>query len=128
MDSTKRPSSVQQLIELANQIAPLPQDEQPDPRWHEAISFASSDTLVGVVSLLNTGRGETSRERKSLREAAIAEIERKNAKAIIDTLRSLDNATSALNKRMLWLTAVGVLLAVAQVLLALAPASWRLHG
>lgn len=121
MNSLILSPEVQALIDLANQIAPLDRVDQLDPKWHNAISAASPDALVGLVSLLSSGRGTTSRARKAMREAAMAESERKNAKAIIQTLHSLDSATSALNKRMLWLTAAGVLFAIAQLIFAIAP-------
>ncbi len=112
---------VKSLIELANKMAPPDQVEDPDPEWHNTLSSASADALVGLVSLSSSGRTETSRERKALREAAIAQIERKNAKAIIDRLHSLDRATSTFDKLVLWLTLAGVLLAVAQVIVAIMP-------
>jgi len=120
MNTQNLSADVQRLYDLANEIAPDPKAEKPNPRWHEEISRASADVLVGLVSVFSSGRAkETSRSRKALREAAMAEIERKNSRAIIDTLKSLDAATTTLNRRMFQLTIGGIVLAVVQVGIAI---------
>jgi len=121
MDTGQLPADVKSLYDLANRLAPSPEVERLDTRWHTEISRAPTDVLVALVSILSSGRGKTSRARKALREAAIAEVERKSSQAIIDTLHSLDSATSTLNRRMLQLTVAGILLAAAQLGIAIFP-------
>jgi hypothetical protein len=109
-----------QILELANKIAPPARtDNPPDLQWNNCIAEASVPTLIGVACLLNPNPGSPAEARRTLRESLLAEIDRKNAVQLAETMGRLDAATTSLNKRMYALSAAGVVLAVAQVIVAL---------
>jgi hypothetical protein len=123
-------SEVNRLLALADTLAPPGESTPSDKRWHEEITHAPTETLVGLAGNLNSEPGKPAAKRKALREAVMAEIERKNAEQITKTLREntekitktmrdLDNATNKLNKTMLCLTVFTVILTLVQVVFAL---------
>jgi hypothetical protein len=119
-----------ELIAEANRIAPpqgVPSPPQRDYDWYAKIRNTSIDVLIAYVGMMDSGKGDIASRRKALRESVMAEIERRNAQHISDTMNSLDKATESLDKRMLWLTVAGVFLGLAQVVVAILPIAIEKH-
>ena len=114
-DLTANQEEVRRLIALADTIAPPGESIPVDASWHQELHSADVATLIAVTGALNAEPGKPAAKRKALREAVMAEVERKNTERVIGTMERLDAATTTLNARMLWLAIGGVILAVAQV-------------
>jgi hypothetical protein len=108
-------SLVDELMKCTNDVAGSPNDEMAFERWHTAVDSADSRVLIEVTARLSSEPGKRTRDIKALREAIIAEIERKNANNIIDTMQKLDTSATRLTWASLLVAVVGVILAVIQV-------------
>jgi len=113
----------QTLLKLADEIAPPIDTLAPDSEWYDAIRNEDPNVLVELISMMDSGKAPSASKRKALREAAIAEVERQSAHAIVRTMTNLDEATNALNKRMYVLAIAGVVLAIAQIVVAVIQSS-----
>ena len=85
--------------------------------WLREVQGASPRTLVVATSLLSSS-GSRPANVKALREAIIAEIERKNTEHLIRTMEKLDKSAARLGAYSLVLAAIGIALATIQVLQA----------
>ena len=110
---------VQLLYETAIELSEgTVNDEQKFTRWIDELYNTSPGDLVELTGKLASREDSPTRKIKALREAVIAEVERKNAKAIVETMQKLDASAAKLNRAFLILAVVGVVLSVVQIVQA----------
>ena len=114
--SNPHASSAQGLVRITTELADATSDETKFESWRTAMREADATILVEVTARLSSDPGKRTRDLKALRESIIAEIERKNAQAVIATMEKLDASAARLTWISLALAIVGVLLAAVQVL------------
>ena len=111
--------TAQDIVKQTTEVAGMPTDDAKFDRWRRAIVQASAMTLVEATARLSSDPGKRTRDVKALREAIMAEIERKNSHAIIATMEKLDTSAARLTWVSLALAVVGVVLATLQVVQSL---------
>jgi|SRR5215469_3764269 len=109
------------IIKHTNDVAEAPADEEKFEEWLATIRDADAAILVEATARLSTIPGKPTRDIKALRVAITSEVERKNARAVIETMEKLDRSATWLTRVSLALTVVGVLLAAIQVIQAFGP-------
>ena len=103
------------VVDRTNDLANTPADDTRFEEWRSAIRQADATILVEATARLSSDPGKRTRDVKALREAIIAEIERKNAQAVIETMEKLDKSAARLTWVSLALAIIGVLLAAIQL-------------
>jgi hypothetical protein len=107
-----------ELVRLAASIAEGSRDDSKFMEWRDAVHRADVGALIEATARMSSRVGEPTRDLKALREAVIAEIERKNSEAIVETMMKLDASANRLTWASVVLAVIGVVLAAIQVLQA----------
>jgi len=110
--------NAQKIVKHTNDVADAPADEEKFEEWRATIRDADAAILIEATARLSSEPGKRTRDIKALREAIISEVERKNARAVIETMEKLDRSATWLTWVSLALAVVGVLLAAIQVIQA----------
>jgi hypothetical protein len=90
-------------------------DDQDRAKWLEGVVKASPEELISLVSKLTSEEDYKPAKIKTLREAVICEIERKNSQSIINTMETLDRSATWLTWVTIGLTVVGLILVGVQI-------------
>ena len=86
--------------------------------WIKTVRDTDSEGLVEAVAQFTSEPGHGPADLKACREAVLAEIGRKNAAKIVETMETLDRSANRLTVVSLSLTIVGTLFTLVQILQA----------
>ena|SRR2546421_538140 len=115
MRSPSNDREFEDLVRLTREVVESPADDLKFEDWCARIRKAPPAALVQVTARLSSQPGKVSRDIKALREAIIAELERQNAQAVIQTMEKLDTTATRLTWISVFVAVVGVLVAIVGV-------------